>query len=66
MYVVVSNSGTSMYNLSCIVCFECFLLVGVCCINDKFQILYIWTPYFTLVRPLVLMFSNVFLLVVVF
>jgi hypothetical protein len=29
MYVVVSNNGTSKYMLSCVVCFKCFLLVGV-------------------------------------
>jgi len=33
MYVVISHNGTSTYNLSCIVCFKCFLLVGVCCIS---------------------------------
>jgi hypothetical protein len=33
MYVVVSNNGTSMYKLSCVVCFKCFLLVGVCYIS---------------------------------
>jgi hypothetical protein len=33
MYVVVSNNGTSTYKLSCIVCFECFLSVGVCYIS---------------------------------
>jgi hypothetical protein len=29
MYVVVSNNETSTYKLSCVVCFKCFLLVGV-------------------------------------
>jgi hypothetical protein len=29
MYVVVPNNGTSMYKLSCVVCFKCFLLVDV-------------------------------------
>jgi hypothetical protein len=33
MYVVVSNSGTSMYNLNCIVC---FLLVDVYCISYRY------------------------------
>jgi len=33
MYVVVSNNGTSTYNLNCIVCFKCFLLIGVYCIS---------------------------------
>jgi hypothetical protein len=33
MYVVISHSGTSTYNLNCIVYFKCFLLVGVCCIS---------------------------------
>jgi hypothetical protein len=33
MYLAVSNNGTSMYKLSCVVCFKCFLLVGVCYIN---------------------------------
>jgi len=33
MYVVVSNIGTSTYKLSCVVCFKCFLLVGVCYIS---------------------------------
>jgi len=33
MYVVVSNNGTSTYKLCCIVCFKCFLLVGVCYIS---------------------------------
>jgi len=39
MYVVISHNGTSTYNLSCIVYFKCFLLVGVCCISyGDFQI----------------------------
>jgi hypothetical protein len=29
MYVVVSNNETSKYKLSCVICFKCFLLVGV-------------------------------------
>jgi hypothetical protein len=29
MYVVFSNNGTSTYKLNCVVCFKCFLLVGV-------------------------------------
>jgi hypothetical protein len=29
MYVVVSNNETSTYKLNCVVCFKCFLLVGV-------------------------------------
>jgi hypothetical protein len=33
MYVVVFNNGTSKYKLSCVVCFKCFLLVGVCYIS---------------------------------
>jgi hypothetical protein len=33
MYVVVSNNGTSTYKLSCVICFKCFLLVGVCYIS---------------------------------
>jgi hypothetical protein len=33
MYVVVSNNETSMYKLSCVVCFKCFLLVGICYIS---------------------------------
>jgi hypothetical protein len=33
MYVVVPNNETSTYKLSCVVCFKCFLLVGVCYIN---------------------------------
>jgi hypothetical protein len=33
MYVVVFNNGTFTHKLSCVVCFECFLLVGVCCIS---------------------------------
>jgi len=33
MYVDVSNNGTSMHMLSCVVCFKCFLLVGVCYIS---------------------------------
>jgi hypothetical protein len=33
MYVVVSNNDTSTYKLSCVVCFKCFLLVGVCYIS---------------------------------
>jgi hypothetical protein len=33
MYVVVSNNGISTYKLSCVVCFKCFLLVGVCYIS---------------------------------
>jgi hypothetical protein len=33
MYVVISNNGTSTYKLNCIVCFKCFLLVGVCYIS---------------------------------
>jgi len=33
MYVVVSNNGTSTYKLNCVVCFRCFLLVGVCYIS---------------------------------
>jgi len=33
MYIVVSNNGTSAYMLSCVVCFKCFLLVGVCYIS---------------------------------
>jgi hypothetical protein len=38
MYVVVSNNGTSTYKLSCVVCFKCFLLVGVCYIRyEGFQ-----------------------------
>jgi hypothetical protein len=38
MYVDVSNNGTSTYMLSCVVCFKCFLLVGVCCISyENFQ-----------------------------
>jgi hypothetical protein len=28
--------------------------------DDEYQILYIWTPWFTLVRPLALLFSDVF------
>jgi hypothetical protein len=35
MYAVVSNNGTSTYNLSCIVCFKCFLIIGVYCISYK-------------------------------
>jgi hypothetical protein len=30
---VDSNNETSTYKLSCVVCFKCFLLVGVCYIN---------------------------------
>jgi hypothetical protein len=42
MYVVIPNNGTPMYNLSCIVCFKCFLLVSVCYINyGGFQIKFI-------------------------
>jgi hypothetical protein len=38
MYVVVSNNDTSTYKLNCIVCFKCFLLVGVCYISyEGFQ-----------------------------
>jgi hypothetical protein len=38
MYVVVSNNETSMYNLNCVVCFKCFLLVSVYCISyESFQ-----------------------------
>jgi hypothetical protein len=39
MYVVVSNNGTSTYiSLSCIVCFQCFLIVGVYYISyESFQ-----------------------------
>jgi len=33
MYVDVSNNGTSTYKLSCVVCFECFLIVSVCYIS---------------------------------
>jgi hypothetical protein len=32
MYIV-SHNETSTYNLSCKVCFKCFLLVGVCYIS---------------------------------
>jgi hypothetical protein len=35
MHVVVSNNGTSTYKLSCVVCFKCFLLVGVYYISYK-------------------------------
>jgi hypothetical protein len=35
MYVVDSNNGTSMYNLSCIACFKCFLIVSVYCISYR-------------------------------
>jgi len=35
MYVVISNNGISMYNLNCIVCFKCFLIVGVYCISYR-------------------------------
>jgi hypothetical protein len=39
MYVVISHNGTPTYNLSCIVYFKYFLLVGICCINyGDFQI----------------------------
>jgi hypothetical protein len=39
MYVVVSNNETFMYNLSCVVCLKCFLLVDVYCISyGGFQI----------------------------
>jgi hypothetical protein len=39
MYVVVSNNETSTYMVSCVVCFKCFLLVGVCYISyGGFQI----------------------------
>jgi len=42
MYVVVSNNGTSTYNLSYIVCFRHFLLVSVCYISyGGFQIKFI-------------------------
>jgi len=27
---------------------------------DECQILYIWTPYFAFIKPLVLLFSNLF------
>jgi hypothetical protein len=38
MYVVVFNSETSTYKLSCVTCFKCFLLVGVCYISyEGFQ-----------------------------
>jgi len=33
MYVNVSNNVTSTYMLSCVVCFKCFLLVGICYIS---------------------------------
>jgi len=33
MYVDVSNNGTPMYKLSCVVCFKCFLIVSVCYIS---------------------------------
>jgi hypothetical protein len=42
MYVVISNNGNSTYNLSYIVCFKRFLLVGVCYISYRgFQIKFI-------------------------
>jgi hypothetical protein len=42
MYVVVSNNGSSTYNLNYIVCFKRFLLVDVCyIIYGGFQIKFI-------------------------
>jgi hypothetical protein len=38
MYVVVSNNETFKYKLSYVICFKCFLLVGVCYISyEVFQ-----------------------------
>jgi hypothetical protein len=37
----------------------CQTLIGVWTVYDVSQILCIWTPQFTLVKPLVLLFSNV-------
>jgi hypothetical protein len=35
MYVIVSNNGTFTSKFSCVICFECFLLVGVCYISYR-------------------------------
>jgi hypothetical protein len=37
MYVVVSNNETSIYKLSYVVCFKCFILVSVCYNYEGFQ-----------------------------